>query len=91
VTIDLAEQTIERLRAASELGAIEPAHARTLEEAYDLFTALRFEHQIRQPEQGNEPDDNVDPNELSELTRRYLREAFREVAEVQKSVSSRGV
>jgi CBS domain-containing protein len=80
--------TIERLRAASELGAIEPAHARTLEEAYDLFTALRLEHQIQQLERGNEPNDYVDPKELSELTRRYLREAFREVAAVQKSLSS---
>src|SRR4249919_230648 len=58
--------TIERLRAASELGAIEPADARTLEEAYDLFTALRLEHQIQQLEQGNEPNDYVDPKELSE-------------------------
>jgi len=80
--------TIDRLRAASELGAIEPAHARTLEEAFDLFTALRLEHQIRQLERGNEPDDHVDPKELSELTRRYLRDAFREVAAVQKSLSS---
>ncbi|HEX5821035.1 MAG TPA: putative nucleotidyltransferase substrate binding domain-containing protein [Solirubrobacterales bacterium] len=80
--------TIERLRAASELGAIEPAHARTLEEAYDLFTALRLEHQIQQLEQGNEPNDHVDPKELSELTRRYLRDAFHEVAAVQKSLSS---
>ena len=80
--------TIERLRAASELGAIEPAHARTLEEAYDLFTALRLEHQIQQLERGNEPNDYVDPNELSELTRRYLRDAFREVAAVQKSLST---
>jgi CBS domain-containing protein len=80
--------TVERLRAASELGAIEPTHARTLEEAYDLFTALRLEHQIQQLERGNEPDDFVDPKELSELTRRYLRDAFREVAAVQKSLSS---
>ena len=80
--------TIERLRAASELGAIEPPHARTLEEAYDLFTSLRLEHQIQQLEQGNEPNDHVDPKELSELTRRYLRDAFREVAAVQKSLSS---
>ncbi len=79
--------TIERLRAASELGAIEPAHARTLEQAYDLFTALRLEHQIRQLERGNEPNDHVDPKELSELTRRYLRDAFREVAAVQKSLA----
>jgi CBS domain-containing protein len=80
--------TIERLRAASELGAIDPAHARTLEEAYDLFTALRLEHQIQQLEQGNEPNDYVDPTELSELTRRYLRDAFHEVTAVQKSLSS---
>jgi CBS domain-containing protein len=80
--------TIERLRAASELGAIDPAHARTLEEAYDLFTALRLEHQIEQISQGNEPNDYVDPTELSELTRRYLREAFHEVTAVQKSLSS---
>jgi CBS domain-containing protein len=78
--------TVERLRAASELGAIEPSQARTLEEAYDLFTALRLEHQIQQLEQGNEPNDYVDPKELSELTRRYLREAFHEVAAVQKSL-----
>jgi CBS domain-containing protein len=80
--------TIERLRAASELGAIEPAHARTLEEAYELFTSLRLEHQIQQLERGNEPNDYVDPKELTELTRRYLRDAFREVAAVQKSLSS---
>src|SRR6185436_4310297 len=80
--------TIERLRAASELGAIEPAHGRTLEEAYDLFTALRLEHQIQQLERGNEPNDYVDPKGFSELTRRYLRDAFREVAAVQKSLSS---
>ena len=83
--------TIGRLRAASELGAIEPAHARTLEEAYDLFSALRLEHQIQQLERGNEPNDYVDPKELSELTRRYLRDAFREVAAVQKSLSSERV
>ena len=80
--------TIERLRAASEAGAIEPAHARTLEEAYDLFSTLRLEHQIQQLARGDEPDDHVDPNELSELARRYLRDAFHEVAAVQKSLSS---
>jgi len=78
--------TVERLRAASELGAIEPAHARTLEEAYDLFSALRLEHQVHQLERGGEPTDYVDPNELSELTRHYLRDAFREVAAVQKAL-----
>jgi CBS domain-containing protein len=80
--------TIGRLRAASEAGAIDPADARTLEEAYALFSALRLENQIQQLARGDEPSDHVDPNELTELTRRYLRDAFREVAAVQKSLST---
>jgi CBS domain-containing protein len=83
--------TTERLRAASEFGAIKPAHARTLEEAYDLFTSLRLEHQIRQLERGDEPSDYVDPKDLSELTRHHLRDAFREVAAVQKSLQGGAV
>ena len=79
--------TVERLRAAGEAGAFDPAHARTLEEAHDLFTSLRLEHQVHQLEQGVEPDDYLDPRRLNSLTRRYLRDAFREVAAVQKSLA----
>ena len=80
--------TIPRLRAAADEGIFDQATARVLEEAYDLFTALRLEHQIQQLERGSEPNDYVDPREHSELTRRYLRDAFHEVAAVQKSLSS---
>ena len=79
--------TIERLHAASEAGAINPGDARTLEEAYGLFSSLRLENQIQQLARGDEPSDHVDPTELTELSRRYLRDAFREVAAVQKSLT----
>jgi CBS domain-containing protein len=79
--------TVERLRAAGEAGTLEPAQARTLEEAYDLFAALRLEHQVRQLESGLEPDDHLDPGDLNSLTRHYLRDAFREVAAVQRSLA----
>ena len=59
-----------------------------LEEAYELFSALRLEHQVAQLEEGREPDDRLDPEELDPLTRRYLRDAFREVAAVQRSLSA---
>ena len=59
-----------------------------LEEAFELFSALRLEHQVRQLEQSREPDDRLDPEELDPLTRRYLRDAFREVAAVQRSLGS---
>jgi CBS domain-containing protein len=76
--------TLERLRAASEEGVIGGTEARILEEAYELFSALRLEHQVGQLEQGKEPDDHLDPRQLDPLTRRYLRDAFREVSAVQR-------
>lgn len=80
--------TLPRLRAAAEEGIFKDETARILEEAYELFSALRLEHQVVQLERGTEPDDRLDPEELDPLTRRYLRDAFREVAAVQRSLAS---
>jgi hypothetical protein len=85
---DSANHTLDRLRAATELGIVEKTEARVLEEAFELFTAMRLEHQVAQIEEGHEPDDHIDPRDLDPLTRRYLRDAFREVEAVQRSRSS---
>jgi CBS domain-containing protein len=79
--------TLDRLRAAAEQGVMEPTEARVLEEAFELFSALRLEHQVAQIERNQEPDDQIDPELLDPLSRRYLRDAFREVAAVQRSLS----
>ena len=57
-----------------------------LEEAYDLFAALRLEHQVRQLEAGASPTTTSIRSSSNPLTRRYLRDAFREVAAVQRSL-----
>jgi CBS domain-containing protein len=80
-----ANHTLDRLRAAVDLGIVEKTEARVLEEAFELFTALRLEHQVAQLEEGRDPDDHMDPRDLDPLTRRYVRDAFREVAAVQRS------
>jgi CBS domain-containing protein len=80
--------TGERLRAAAAAGTLPEAQARTLEDALALITALRLEHQVAQIRAGEEPDDFVNPAELSGLTRSYLREAFRAVASIQKRVAN---
>ncbi len=79
--------TVERLRLSVAEGVLNLTEARILEEAYELFTALRLEHQVEQLEQGRQPDDRIDPKQLDPLTRRYLRDAFREVAAVQRSLT----
>jgi len=80
--------TPERLRAAAAAGTMSDAHARTLEDAYALITGLRLEHQIEQLRAGRQPDDYVDPADLSRLARSYLREAFRAVASIQKRAAA---
>jgi CBS domain-containing protein len=80
--------TTERLRAARDAGTLPAEDARTLEEAHELFTELRLAHQVEQLRDGREPDDHLDPRELSALTRSHLKEAFRAVASVQKRVAA---
>jgi len=83
-----ANHTLDRLGACADLDVFTPAEVRVLREAFELFSELRMEHQVTQLERGEEPDDRLDPEEIDPLTRRYLRDAFREVAGVQRSLSA---
>ena len=49
---------------------------------------LRLEHQVEQLRAGGTPDDFVDPSSLNPLTRRYVREAFRVVTAVQRTLNN---
>jgi CBS domain-containing protein len=80
--------TRERLRVAAAAGILRDEEASALDEAFNLFMELRLEHQVEQLRAGTEPDDFIDPKPLNVLTRRYVREAFRVVTSVQRSLSS---
>jgi CBS domain-containing protein len=80
--------TPERLRAAAEAGTLAPADSHTLLDAFELINNLRVEHQVAQIRAGREPDDHIDPDELSALMRVQLRQAFRAVATIQKRVAT---
>jgi CBS domain-containing protein len=79
--------TLARLHAARDQGVLEATEARILEEAYELFSALRIDHQVARLERGKPADNRLDPKQLDPLTRRYLRDAFREVTAVQRSLA----
>jgi CBS domain-containing protein len=80
--------TNERLRAAGQAKTLSPADAHTLRDAFELINGLRLEHQVAQLRAGQEPDDHVDPAELSGLMRTHLREAFRAVTSIQKRIAA---
>jgi CBS domain-containing protein len=82
-----ATSTPERLRAAADAGVLSVAEARTLEEAYAIFAAVRMDHQVSQLREGIPADDLLDPKSLGPLARHHLRDAFRAVARVQRNLN----
>jgi CBS domain-containing protein len=78
--------TVERLRVAGTAGTLDAQVAKTLEEAFELFSGLRLEHQVDQIRRGSSPDNYIDPQALNPLSRRYLREAFGAVRGVQRKL-----
>jgi CBS domain-containing protein len=80
--------TPDRLRAAGEAGTLPAEDTHTLRDALELINNLRLEHQVAQMRAGRQPDDYVDPEELSPLMRAQLRHAFRAVAAIQKRVAA---
>jgi CBS domain-containing protein len=80
--------TAARLQAAGDAGTLAPEDAHTLRDAFELINNVRLEHQVAQLRSGREPDDFVDPHELSGLMQGQLRQALRAVAGIQKRVAT---
>ena len=82
-----AASTRARLSASREAGTLSADDAGELRDAFELFSALRMEHQVAQLRAGEAPDDVIEPKRLTPLTRSSLKEAFRAVGRVQRGVS----
>jgi len=81
--------TIARLRALESRDAMIGAHAHDLEQVFESLMSLRLRHQFEQVEKGVELDNFINPDTLGLMEKRMLREAFKLILSVQKSVSSR--
>jgi CBS domain-containing protein len=82
-----AKRTLERLRAAEGLGAIDAETREGLEESFRFLWEVRLRHHVERWRAGKEADDFVDPEELGGVARNGLREAFRIIARAQKDLS----
>lgn len=81
-----AINTRERLLAAEEANVISTSGGRDLVAAYDVIATIRLEHQARRIEDGETPDNFLDPKDLSHFERGHLREAFLVVRTMQAAV-----
>jgi CBS domain-containing protein len=84
-----ARSTLDRLRDGAASGALGRDTAETLADGFRFLMRLRLGRQLQALAAGREPGNSVDLASLSDLERRRLREAFRAVADAQRSVGMR--
>jgi CBS domain-containing protein len=81
--------TFDRLRAAAEAFSELESVLHNALEAYHYLTDVRLEHQLRQVEAGELPHDYLDPEALSRVQQKLLREALEAVGALQQALAQR--
>jgi len=80
--------TISRLKALADHGHISSELCSTAAEAYELQMQIRFVHQLHQLESGIQPDNYIDPGQLSDLEKQMLKDAFSVIERLQGVLKS---
>jgi CBS domain-containing protein len=60
-----------------------------LEQAFEFLMSLRLRHQFRQMGEGTDPDNFINPHDLSVMEQRQLKEAFRLILFVQEATKQK--
>ncbi len=70
------QNSFERLEDIIDAKLLPPGKAQDLRDALEYIAMTRIRHQAWQIEQGEQPDNSLDPNLLSPFEQRNLKEAF---------------
>jgi len=79
--------TSARLRAAARAGVVSSAEAGAWCDAYDFLQLVRMRRHQSQESEGLALDNRVNPDELNDLDRRILKEAFRQARKLQSRLA----
>ena len=69
--------TLSRLRVLADEEYLERPLFKLLHDSYEMMMQQRLMHQLQEIEQGKLPDNHVNPEGLSDIERRMLKESFR--------------
>ncbi len=81
--------TVRRLHACAAAHVLSTEAASELEEAHEFLGLLRIRHQAEQIRDGLAPDNLIDPQRLTSLERRHLKDVFGVVADMQRTLAVR--
>lgn len=81
--------TLGRITALKDKHAIVKEYSDGLEHAFEYVMLLRIHHQFEQIKAGRKPDNFINPNKLSNLERKTVREAFHLISKMQGLIVER--
>ena len=76
--------TVQRIKQSAPLMNISPDEAAAVVDAFNFVQLLRLRHQHAEQTQGRSGDNLVRPDDLNEVDRRILKEAFRQARKLQQ-------
>ncbi|WP_404366709.1 putative nucleotidyltransferase substrate binding domain-containing protein [Marinobacter sp.] len=79
-----AQNSFERLQAVKDAKLLPAGSVENLRDALEFIAIVRIRHQAAAIEAGQEPNNNVQPEELSPFERRNLKDAFQILSNGQK-------
>ena len=78
--------TLERIKAMRGKNASIDSMGDELVQAFEFITLLRIYHQVEQLEQGQAPDNFIDPSKLSNLEKSTLKKSFQVISTLQDGI-----
>ncbi|WP_111497575.1 DUF294 nucleotidyltransferase-like domain-containing protein [Marinobacter bohaiensis] len=79
-----AQNTFNRINAIAETQLLADGVANNLRDALELLSITRIRHQALDIEAGRDPDNNIEPENMTRFERRNLKEAFQVISSAQK-------
>ncbi|QDE31106.1 MULTISPECIES: DUF294 nucleotidyltransferase-like domain-containing protein [Shewanella] len=85
----LSQNSFERLEDIIEAGILPTSKGEDLQHAMELISLVRLRHQSSDIESGIEPDNNIEPESMSNFERRNLKDAFLVLSNAQNFLKYR--
>jgi len=84
-----SQNSFERLEDIIEAGILPASKGQDLQHAMELISLVRLRHQALDVESDIEPDNNIEPENMSEFERRNLKDAFLVLSNAQNFLKYR--
>jgi CBS domain-containing protein len=84
-----AVNTLERLDDVVRAGVLPQGRGPDLHDALSFISSVRMRNQARDLRAGREPDNSIEPEQLSEFERKSLRDAFTVLSRAQEFLKFR--